>query len=330
MRFANISRLVALLSAVSRAAVSVGAGGIGAVGGWQPGPGAILDNTYDGFIDAPRPGATVPGSGRSPSPAGSSTSQAQGWAGADDIEVWLGTMDGGGHMLAKANIAQSRPDVAAATGNPYWAASGFGASVHGSSVPGGNQTLNVYAHTGGKGWWFKRSSVVGGGAAAAAAPAPARSACASRARRAVARWCASRRRSATPTENQNVSTRSTFTINGTVSDPTHIDRIEVWINGERDSGTPAGHDDARPATARGRSRSTRRSSPSTHTNLYVYAHNSATRLETEIGRRHQHRRQVASLAERCIEGRPAAARVERRTPSRVRHPSCCTGEANVG
>ena len=29
--------------------------------GWQPGPDAILDNTYDGFIDVPASGATVPG-----------------------------------------------------------------------------------------------------------------------------------------------------------------------------------------------------------------------------------------------------------------------------
>ena len=34
-------------------------------------------------------------------------------------------MDGGGKMLARASFAQSRPDVATALGNPYWAASGF-------------------------------------------------------------------------------------------------------------------------------------------------------------------------------------------------------------
>ena len=54
---------------------------------------------------------------------------AQGWAGADDVQVWLGTMDGGGRMLAKASFAQNRPDVGAATANPYWSASGFGAGV---------------------------------------------------------------------------------------------------------------------------------------------------------------------------------------------------------
>ena len=31
--------------------------------GWQPGPGAILENTYAGFVDQPTNGATVPSSG---------------------------------------------------------------------------------------------------------------------------------------------------------------------------------------------------------------------------------------------------------------------------
>src|ERR1051325_526069 len=117
---------------------------------WTPGPGAQGDNTYDGFIDLPAMNATVP-TGNFTVAGWFVDKTAQGWAGADDVQVWLGTMDGGGRMLARAMFAQSRPDVASATGNPYWAASGFGATVAG--LPGGSQTLNVYVHTGGKGWW---------------------------------------------------------------------------------------------------------------------------------------------------------------------------------
>ena len=142
-------------------------------------------------------------------------------------------MDGGGKMLAKAVFAQSRPDVASALGNPYFAASGFGAAVAGSSVPAGPQTLNVYAHTGGKGWWFKGVSVVGGGpgtgtaapAGPAAAPAPSAPAAGSAPVVVINN----------PTENQNVSTKSDYVISGSTSDPANIDRVEVWINGERDA-----------------------------------------------------------------------------------------------
>jgi hypothetical protein len=285
MRLAKISRTVAAFGAISALLlVSVPAASAQSAG-WQQGPGAILDNTYDGFIDGPRAGASVPSSGGFTVAGWFVDHQAQGWAGADDIEVWLGTMDGGGHMLAKANIAQSRPDVASATGNPYWAASGFGAVVNGASVPGGNQTLYVYAHTGGKGWWWKSVSVVGGGAASAAAPAPAAGAAPAPApapaASAPAAGGAPVIQLQTPTENQNVSTRSTFTVQGTVSDPTHIDRIEVWINGERDSGsllgtTTPGSDGSWSVTFNPTK------FQSTHTNLYVYAHSSTTRLETEM------------------------------------------------
>src|SRR4029077_7492007 len=85
---------------------------------------------------------------------------------------WLATMDGGGKMLAKAVFAQNRPDVASATGNPFWAASGFGADIPASSLATGNQTLSVYAHTPGKGWWFKQVNV-NVSASAATNPAPA-------------------------------------------------------------------------------------------------------------------------------------------------------------
>src|SRR5205823_6709806 len=112
---------------------------------WTAGPGAILDPVYDGYIDIPNLNSTVP--------TGSFTvagwfvdKTAEGWAGADDVQVWLGTMDGGGRMLAQATFAQSRPDVAATEGNPYFAASGFGATIPAGTLSVGPQTLSVYAH----------------------------------------------------------------------------------------------------------------------------------------------------------------------------------------
>ena len=71
-------------------------------GGWQPGPGAALDNTYAGFVDVPSSGGTVPGSGSFAVAGWFVDSSAQGWAGADDVQVWLGSMDGGGSGTSTA------------------------------------------------------------------------------------------------------------------------------------------------------------------------------------------------------------------------------------
>jgi hypothetical protein len=278
MRF-TLPRLVALLSAVSVLLLaSVPAASAQSAADWSPGPGAILDNTYAGFIDLPPAGSTVPGGGTFTVAGWFVDKTAQGWAGADDVQVWLGTMDGGGKMLAKAFFAQFRPDVGTALGNPFWAYSGFSASIAGSSVPAGSQTLNVYAHTGGKGWWFKGVSVTGGGSgtgapapAAPAAPGPASATASGAPVLSITN----------PSENQNVSTKSDYTITGSVSDPGNIDRIEVWINGERNSqygrllGTVTPNSDGSWSL---------RFSPtkfaSTHSNLYVYAHNRVSNLET--------------------------------------------------
>jgi hypothetical protein len=141
--------------------------------GWQAGPGAVLENTYDGFIDAPTGGSTVSTNGFGVN-GWFVDRTAQGWAGADDVQVWLGAMDGGGRMLAKAQFAQSRPDVGAALANGFWSASGFNAFVPAGAVGEGSQTLSVYAHTPGKGWWFKQVQVnASASAPAVAAPAPA-------------------------------------------------------------------------------------------------------------------------------------------------------------
>jgi hypothetical protein len=137
---------------------------------WTPGPGAVLDNTYTGYIDVPAMNASVPAGGFTVS-GWFFDASAEGWAGADDVQLWQGTMEGGGKMLARLNFAQSRPDVAAVVGNPSAAPSGFGGSVPPGALAPGGQTLSVYAHTPAKGWWFRQVQVnVQSGAAAAPAP----------------------------------------------------------------------------------------------------------------------------------------------------------------
>jgi len=232
---------------------------------WQGGPGAAGDPTYVGFIDAPRSGATVPGSGAFGLNGWFVDKTAQGWAGADDVQVWLGTMDGGGRMLAKASIAQNRPDVASALGNPYWAASGFSAAVGG--LPGGSQTLNVYAHTPAKGWWFKSVTVNGGGAAGSAPSAPVASGGPSTGAPVLV--------VSTPAENANVSTKNgDYTISGTVNNPSNVDKIDVWINGERNANGATQLGTTTPLSDGSWSLVFRPTKfASTHSNIYVYAHN---------------------------------------------------------
>jgi hypothetical protein len=244
--------------------------------GWQGGPGAILDNTYDGFIDVPAAGATVPGSGSFTVAGWFVDRTAQGWAGADDIQVFLGSMGSGGTMLAKAQIAQSRPDVAAATGNPFWAASGFTAVVNAAQVPAGSQTLNVYAHTPGKGWWFKQVTVTGGGpGTGAVAPAPA----------APVAGAAPQVEIQEPQPNADVSTRSDFTITGTATDPgfgpSGIDDVQVFINGERDSPYSTLLGTTTPDASGNWTLTFQPTKyPSMHSNLFVYAHSKNTGKET--------------------------------------------------
>src|SRR5919199_1083707 len=74
--------------------------------GWQPGPGAILDNTYEGEIDIPTSGAAVRASSPVLVAGWFVDTTAQGWAGADAAQVWLGTMeDPQGRALANALVA---------------------------------------------------------------------------------------------------------------------------------------------------------------------------------------------------------------------------------
>lgn len=126
---------------------------------WKAGPGAAGSSTYDGYIDAPAPGARVAQHGTLELSGWFVDRAAQGWAGADDVEVFLGLMNDGGRPLSHALFAQPRPDVAAALGNPYWSASGWSALIATSALVDGPNTLTVYAHAPDKGWWYKQVSV---------------------------------------------------------------------------------------------------------------------------------------------------------------------------
>jgi hypothetical protein len=248
--------------------------------GWQPGPGALLDNTYAGFVDLPANGAAVSANASFVIGGWFVDESAQGWAGADAGQVWLGAMDGGGRMLADLSIGQFRPDVATALNNPYWAASGFSAQLPGSSVPAGSQTLYVYLHTGGKGWWYRTVNVTGG-AAAAAAGAPAGGT--------AAAGGAPQLTITAPVESENVRAAGStqYTITGNATDPTYgpgaIDVVDVWIFGERNSssgtdlGTATLNSDGSWSLA-----FTPTKFPSTHTNIYVYAHSRVTGQTTEV------------------------------------------------
>jgi hypothetical protein len=129
--------------------------------GWSPAAGAAGDNTYQGFIDQPSSGASIALGSLFHVSGWIVDTAAQGWAGIDDVQVLNGST-----VLAHAAVAQSRPDVAAATGNPYWAASGFDAVVPSGGLSAGPVSLTVAAHTPGKGSWSKSINVTIAGSGA--------------------------------------------------------------------------------------------------------------------------------------------------------------------
>jgi hypothetical protein len=131
-------------------------------GGWSPGAGAGGDNTYQGFIDMPSNGASIPLGSPFHVSGWVVDTTAQGWAGIDDVQVLNGTTV----VAAHGTVGLPRPDVASVTGNPYWAASGFDVVLPSGSVPAGPANLTVAVHTPGKGSWTKPLSVTITGAGA--------------------------------------------------------------------------------------------------------------------------------------------------------------------
>jgi hypothetical protein len=124
--------------------------------GWLPGPGALGENTYSGVIDAPIAAAQVTTSGAVQMAGWFVDRTAAGWAGADDLEIYLGTMGNGGTLLTHAFFARERPDVAATFGRPDWTASGWSAIAPTTALVPGNNVLSVYAHSPAKGWWYRQ------------------------------------------------------------------------------------------------------------------------------------------------------------------------------
>lgn len=250
-------------------------------GTWQPGQGAMGDNTYVGAIDAPANGSSVAPTTLFSVSGWFVDTTAQGWAGADDVQVFVGTMDTG-KALGHAMIGLDRPDVSSALGNPFWAAAGYRATVDPGALPPGQDTLSVYAHTPSKGWWSLQVAVSVGqtvsssGEPLAAAPAiqgapPLLSV-------------------TTPGENEIVSTRSrSLPITGTASEATRgargIDWVEVWLNGEAnsDSGVILG-----VAEQRSDGSWSLPFDPGAHepinSNLYVYAHSAVNGKKTLLVR----------------------------------------------
>jgi hypothetical protein len=170
MRTTATPRLIVTLLAVLSTCLAPTV--LAAPGAWQPGPDAVLDNTYAGVIDMPASGSSLP-SNQSLTISGWVVDQAaEGWAGIDNVHVYEGLSGEGGTFLGQALFAQSRPDVAQALGNPFWANSGFSLTLGAGALAAGPHTLTVYAHTPAKGWWFTQTSVTITTPAAAPAPAP--------------------------------------------------------------------------------------------------------------------------------------------------------------
>lgn len=146
---------------------------LAAPGDWQPGPDAILDDTYAGSIDVPGNGSTLP-SNQSVTISGWVVDRdAEGWAGIDNVHVYDGLAGQGGTFLGQAIFALPRPDVAQVLGNPFWTNSGFALTLASRALAAGPHNLAVYAHTPGKGWWFNQVAITVGPAVAAAQPAAA-------------------------------------------------------------------------------------------------------------------------------------------------------------
>jgi hypothetical protein len=184
---------------------------------WLPGPNASGDDTYSGNADPP-------------SSANSSNlsgwvvdTTAAGWTGIDQVQVWDGLMSVGGQLLADATIQVNRPDVATALNNPFWAASGYAMNAPGLAA---RPAVYVYAHTPAKGWWYQQ--------VLATLPAPQ-----------MAQGVTLSIE--TPTPLGTVHSNAPFTMTGyaldraaSASQGTGVDRVQVYLDGDRTTGTYIG------------------------------------------------------------------------------------------
>jgi len=237
---------------------------------WQAGPGAAGDNTYVGSVEAPGNAATLSVNRIATISGWFVDTSAEGWTGADEVQVFQGSKDAGGTLVTTATLGLNRPDIAASLGNPYWSSAGWSATLDPGALPSGQNTLSVYVHTPAKGWWFTQLSVVVGGVAAGGVAG------------AFMPGAPPLMTVSNPLPEQRVSTKGgSIKITGTVRDPTSgpkgIDWVQVWLNGEQNSDTASqigesavGDDgswsvDFSPGAF-----------PAISSNLYVYAHSVVT------------------------------------------------------
>ena len=241
---------------------------------WTPGTGATGDNTYAGNVDQPAPGVSLSVDRLASLSGWFVDTSAQGWSGADDIQVFAGSMDTG-TPLGHGQLGVPRPDVAASLNNPAWGSAGWRASIDPGALPLGQNTLSIYVHTPSKGWWYTQLPVnvapttggVSGPALQAAAP--------------IVTVLA-------PLDGEQVSDRlGNYRINGTARDPVSgakaIDRVQVWLNGEKNTDNASFIGDADIATDGSWELDF---SPSQFTpitsNLYAYAHSDVTNKTTLV------------------------------------------------
>jgi hypothetical protein len=252
-------------------------------GEWQPGPDAILDNTYSGVIDLPISGSPVASNQTVVISGWVVDRSADGWAGIDDVHVYEGTPGQGGTFLGQASHAQSRPDVGQALDAPPWADSGFGLNLPAGTLGVGGHTLTVFAHTPQKGWWSTQVSFT-----ISPPPAPA-------AAQAAPVNVILEPKGVTLPRGQDRVTVKGYALDPSATTDTGIDRVEVYVDelrGQSDAKfigiADLGHNRAEAANTYGArfyaagyqiDLKLAKLDPSNH-HIYVYAHSSITGQET--------------------------------------------------
>lgn len=201
------------------------------------GPGAIGPSTYVGTIDTPASGSTIAaGAGSQTLVSGwACDTTAQGWAGFDQVQAYNGVMGSGGTRLASGSTGEARPDVAANTGNPNCAASGFSVSVPGNTlVAGGSLALYVYLHTPGNGWWALNATLTVGAPPAQSLSAPAPGPAGSPSGPAVPAYARPNLRATIvyPTPNQTLNADTSYTMAGFAYDVNGalITNVEIYLD----------------------------------------------------------------------------------------------------
>lgn len=189
------------------------------VAGWQSVDTGQTDSALIGSIELPQDGATVAASGPVQLSGWFVDTTAQGWAGADAVQIVRGDTP-----VAQGTVGRNRPDVAATFGNAFWSASGFDVTFDAAKLPTGLMTLSVQVHTPAKGW-VARTINLTIGTAEILAPAPA------------AQGPLPQLSVLTPQPGEAVPTSNRrYVISGSAHDPSQtnggIDSVELWLNGE--------------------------------------------------------------------------------------------------